>query len=107
MFYNFEVGNKTYELKLTTKSVMQLEKKIGMNPMMIFGMDGGNIPTVSVMVAILHASLQAMNHGFSEDDAAQLFDDWISEGHIYTDFVEVIYEIYVASGIIKKENEKN
>lgn len=107
MFYNFEVGNKSYELKLTTKSVMQLEKKIGMNPMMIFGLDGRNIPTVSMMVSILHAALQPMYHGMSEDDAAQLFDSWIEEGHIYTDFIEVIYEIYIASGIVKRESEKN
>jgi hypothetical protein len=75
--------------------------------MLIFGLDGSSIPTVSMMVAILHAALQPMHHGFSEDDAAQLFDDWISDGHIYTDFIEVIYEIYIASGIVKKENEKN
>jgi hypothetical protein len=45
--------------------------------MLIFGLDGASIPTVSIMVAILHAALQPMNHGFSEDDAAQLFDEWI------------------------------
>jgi hypothetical protein len=36
-FLDFEVGNKTYQLRLTTRSIVNLEKKIGMNPLAIFG----------------------------------------------------------------------
>ena len=61
------------------------------------------------MVAILHASLQAYNHGITLNDADDIFDAWLSEGHATTDFIPVILELYQVSGIIPKEKkeEKN
>lgn len=56
MFYNFEAGNKTYNLRLNTRNIVALEKSIGCNPLMIFG-NGDTVPTISVMVAVLHSSL--------------------------------------------------
>jgi hypothetical protein len=50
LYYDFIVGEETYKLRLSTRSIMALEKKIGMNPLMIFGLNGDNIPTVSTMV---------------------------------------------------------
>ena len=57
MYFNFEAGNKEYKLRLNTRNLIELEKRIGCNPLSIFG-DGESLPTVSVMVAVLHASLQ-------------------------------------------------
>lgn len=108
-FINFEVGNKTYKLRLNTRNTVLLEKTIGCNPLNIFG-DGDTIPTVTAMVAILHSSLQQYNHGISLNDAYDIFDDYIAEGHSATDFISVIMDIYMASGIIpdeKKGEEKN
>ena len=56
LYYDFTAGNKDYKLKLDTRSIVSLEKKIGCNPLAIFG-KGDTIPTVSTMVAVLHASL--------------------------------------------------
>ena len=109
-FIDFEVGNKSYKLRLNTKNVVLLEKQLGGNPLSIFG-DGEQIPTITAMVAILHASLQQYNHGFSFNDAYELFDEYLEEGHSSTDFIPVIMDIYKASGIIprdkKEDNEKN
>lgn len=107
MFYNFEAGNKTYNLRLNTRNIVALEKSIGCNPLMIFG-NGDTVPTISVMVAVLHSSLQQFHHNITLDAAYDIFDEYLADGHAVTDFIQVILEIYKVSGLIKEENnEKN
>lgn len=108
-YYEFEVGSKTYQLRLNTRNIIALEKKLGCNPIGIFG-KGDTIPTIGQMVEVLHASMQQLNHGISLDDAYDIFDEWINEGHTATDFIPIIVDIYKFSGIIKIEKndtEKN
>lgn len=99
MYVDFSAGNTDYKLRLNTRGVVALEKQLGCNPLAIFG-NGDTIPTVTVMVAILHASLQQFHHGISANDAFDIFDSWIDEGHSTVDFVNIILEIYKASGIV-------
>lgn len=109
-YIDFEVGNKSYRLRLNTRSIVLLEKQLGCNPLSIFG-NGETVPTITVMVAILHASLQQYNHGITLNDAYDIFDEYLAEGHSSVDFLPVILDIYRASGIIPKDNhiedEKN
>ena len=58
------------------------------------------------MIQILTASLQKFEHGFTEKDAAELFDKWLEEGNSITDFITVIVEIYKASGLIRTQEEE-
>lgn len=106
MYFDFEAGNKAYKLRLTTKAIMDLEAKIGCNPMMVFG-NGNRIPTVTEMVHILHQSLTPLNHGITLNNAMGIFDTWLEDGHTPTDFISVIVEIYKASGIIPNAPENN
>ena len=107
LYYDFTAGNKDYKLKLDTRSIVSLEKKIGCNPLAIFG-KGDTIPTESTMVAVLHASLQPYHHGITIDDAYNIFDAYLEDGNSTTDFINVIVEIYKVSGIInEKLMEKN
>ena len=103
-YIDFTAGNKDYKLRLNTRNVIGLEKQLGCNPLAIFG-NGETIPTVTVMVAILHASMQQYNHGISMNDAFDIFDAWLEDGHSTVDFVTVILEIYKASGIVPNELE--
>ncbi len=108
-YIDFEVGNKSYRLRLTTRSIVLLEKQLGCNPLSIFG-NGETVPTITTMVAVLHAALQKYNHGISLNDAYDIFDEYLDEGHSSVDFLPVILDIYRASGVIpkdKKEEEKN
>lgn len=98
-YIDFTAGNKEYKLRLNTRNTVGLEKQLGCNPVAIFG-DGDTIPTVTVMVLILHASLQQYNHGITINDAYDIFDNWIADGHATTDFVKIILDIYKASGIV-------
>jgi hypothetical protein len=105
-YIDFTAGNKDYKLRLNTRNTILLEKQLGCNPLNIFG-DGETIPTITVMVAILHASLQQYNHGISLNDAYDIFDRWLDDGNSTTDFIPVILEIYKASGIIPKDNQED
>jgi hypothetical protein len=103
MYYDFEAGNKSYKLKLNTRNTIELEKKLGCNPLGVFG-DGSTLPTVSQMVTILWASLQQYNHGITVNDAYDIFDSYL-ENHVLTDFFAVIIEVYKVSGLMPNEVE--
>jgi hypothetical protein len=106
-FLDFEIGSNAYKLRLNTKNVIDLEKRIGCNPLSIFG-DGSTIPTVSTMVAVLHASLQQYQHGITTEKACDIFDEYLADGHSMADFIPTILEIYKVSGLVGEESaEKN
>lgn len=108
LYVDFNAGNKAYKLRLNTRNIVQLEKLIGCNPLGIFG-DGKQLPPISSMVYVLHTSLQQYEHGITLNDAYDIFDDYLADGHTATDFVNVIVDIYKVSGIIAgdKNTEKN
>ena len=107
LYVDFNAGGKDYRLRLTTRDIVSLEKRIGCNPLSIFG-DGDTLPTITTMVAILHASLQTYEHGLTLDDAYKVFDAWLADGHTMTDFIQVIVDIFKTSGLIKDDrSEKN
>lgn len=105
MYFDFEAGNKTYKLRLNTRNMVALEKSLGCNPLSIFG-NGESIPTVTNMVQILHASLQALEHGITLERAYDIFDAYLEDGHSTTDFIPTILEVYKVSGIIKNDSAK-
>lgn len=106
MYVDYAAGGKEYKLRLSVRNTVALEKQLGMNPLAIFG-DGNTIPTITVMVQILHASLQQYHHGITVNDAYDIFESWLEDGNTSTDFLPIIVEIYKVSGIIKKDEEKN
>ena len=109
MYVDFSAGNKQYKLRLTTRAIVSLEKALGCNPLTIFG-KGDTIPTITVMVNVLHASLQAYEHGITMEKAYDIFDSYLADGNTITDFIPVIFAIYKQSGLIGEdagEDEKN
>lgn len=108
LFTTFEVSGNKYKLRINTRSLIELEKALGMNPMYVFNnKENHNVPTVEQMANILYYSLNVYHSEMTLDDAYRLFDEWLDEGHIYNEFVRVITEIYIVSGIFKADNEKN
>lgn len=110
MYIDFSVADKNYKLRLNTRNIVALEKQIGCNPLSIFG-DGSTIPAVTVMVAVLHASLQQYQHNITLNDAYDIFDAYLDDHHTMTDFLSVIVDIYKVSGLMTsgndEDNEKN
>lgn len=106
MYIDFSAGNKEYKLRLNIRAIASLEKAIGCNPLSIFG-NGSTIPTVTTMVNVLHASLQQYHHGVTLNDAFDIFEKYIEDGHMPTDFIETIVEIYKASGLMKQDSDED
>lgn len=104
MYVDFSAGNKDYKLRLSTRATVNLEKQLGCNPLAIFG-NGDKLPTVTTMVQILYASLTQLNHGIALNDAYDIFDEFLADGHTATDFIPVIVSIYKVSGLIKPDNK--
>ena len=105
MYVDFAAGNKNYKLRLNTRNLVMLEKQLGCNPLAIFG-DGDTLPTVTEMVTILYCSLQQYEHGINLNDAYDIFDAYLADGHNSTDFISVILEIYKVSGLIGDAGDK-
>ena len=61
------------------------------------------------MVQILHAALQQYNHGITLNDAFDIFDEFLADGHTMMDFIPVILDVYRVSGLIggNEGTEKN
>lgn len=111
LYVEFTAGNKDYKLRLSTRNIITLEKMIGCSPLAIFSR-GEEIPTITEMVSILFCSLQQLNHGISLNDAYDIFDNYLADGHAAIDFISVIVDIYKVSGLfgngeVNKEDEKN
>ena len=102
LYIDFEADRKAYKLRLTTRDVITLEKRLGCNPLSIFG-NGDRVPSVTEMVAILHASLQTYQHGTTYEVALDIFEAWLSDEHTITEFIPIIIEIYRTGGLIAKE----
>ena len=104
-YIDFTAGGREYKLRLSIRDTVALEKQLGCNPLMIFG-DGDKVPTITVMVQVLHASLQQLNHGITMNDAYDIFEAWLNDGHAMTDSLPIIIDIYKVSGIIKNEEKE-
>lgn len=102
MYHELEVGNKTYKLRINTRNIVALEKRLGCNPLSIFG-DGETIPALTDMIYVLHFSLQELQHGITLEDTYNIFDAWIADGHNMTDFIKELIEIYKVSGIMRPD----
>lgn len=107
MYYNFTVGNDTYRLRLTTRDLVDLEAKLGMNAILIFGLskDHPRIPTTAELVTIVTQSFKSLNHGIKDEDVYDILDKWVDEGHLVTELTEVVVHIYEGSGLVPKGEE--
>lgn len=103
LYTEFNANGKEYKLRLSTRNIVLLEKQLGCNPIGIFG-NGEELPTITTMVTILHASMQQYHHNISLNEAYDIFDEWLADGHSATDFLTTIIEIYKVSGLIKVDN---
>ena len=106
LYVDFMAGEKEYKLRLNTRNVITLEKTLNGNPLSIFG-KGDRIPSITEMVAILHASLQTYHHGIGMNEAYDVFDAYLADGNTATEFIPVIVEIYKISGIIQNDKEQD
>ena len=108
LYTTFTVGDKEYKCRLSARASVDLEDKLGTNPinLLIGAINNEQMPSLKVLIAVLHASLQSLEHGMSEDKVYELYDKWVDEGNSYEDFLQLILSIFQNSGLIS-EDKKN
>lgn len=93
-------GGEEFKLRITAASTIDLEKKLGgRNPLDILSsIESGNLPSISSVLLILHASVQKFHHGKKFDDIVNLYDNYVEDGNSYTDLLPELIEVFKVSG---------
>ena len=100
------IGDKQLKLRLDARGAVQLEKKLNKSPLSIFMKADKELPTLTELIAVLHASLQKYNKGYTEDKTFDLYDEYIEMGNTFTDFIPIVMDIFKVSGFFKEEEEE-
>lgn len=99
MFTELIIGGESYKLRLNTKASVALEKALGYNAISLFmDIDNGIMPKLGDILIVLHAMLQPMNHGMSQDKVYDLFDKYVADGHNMYDLIPVFVEVFQEAG---------
>ena len=110
LYTTFTVKDKEYKARLTAKACVDLEKKLGTNPLNVFmGMMSSEtvvLPKMEVMITILHASLQAYEHGVTIEKVYEIYDAFVDEGKTLMDLVPILIDIFKVSGFLPEEAEE-
>jgi hypothetical protein len=107
MYEILTINGEEFKLRLTTRTSIQLEKALGCNPLdILMEIEGGKIPKMMDMVIILHAMLQSLHHGYTQEKVIDLMDDYIADGHGSLDLLPVFIKVFENSGYIPKTVEE-
>ena len=105
-YYSLKIKDKEYKCKLATKNLVNLEHRLGINPLNVLtSISESNLPKLEPLLIILHESLQSLEHGISMDDVYDIYDSYIECGNTFVDFIPVIMDIYKTSGLIKEDKK--
>lgn len=110
MFEIIKINGKDYMLKLTAKTTVLMEKKIGKNPLIIFmGMEKGNIPSLEETLVMFYCSLQKHHADDvqTEEAAYDLYDEYVDEGGTMFDLLEILSDVVLNAGFKPKEQEQD
>lgn len=104
MYTTLTIKDNDYKLRLTTRTAIDLEKKLGYNPLnLIMEMTENKMPKIMDVVVFLHGMLQQYHHGMNIDKVMDLFDDYIEDGHSMFDLVPPFVEVLTEAGYIPKD----
>lgn len=104
MYYIWNVGEKEYKLRLSARDLVDLEKRLGTNPLNLF-MDMAKkeaMPSLTPLLYILQASMSTFHHGVDTNKIYDIYDTFVENGGTQADLLPVCIEIFKVSGIIKE-----
>lgn len=106
LYTKLTIRNKDYNLRLTTRNSVALERSLGYNPIsMLMDIEKGKMPKLEDVIKILHACLLQDNHGLTLEKTYDLFDDYASEGNSMFDLIPVFVEVFQNCGYITKSED--
>lgn len=106
-YTELKVGENEFKLRLGAGEIVNLEKKLGKNPLdILIKVENEELPTISDTLTIIHASMQKFHHKMTMEKVYQLYDEYVDEGKAYTDLLPVIMEVFKVSGFFREAREK-
>lgn len=107
LFAFWQVGEENYRMKLLTPEQLELEKIYKRNLFSLMG-DADNLPPLSTMLQITHASMKPYYHGVKLKDVENLYGRYIEAGGSMLQFyVDVYMQIFAVSGFFSSSMEKD
>lgn len=101
-FAYWNVGEKSYRLKLKTKSIEELETKYRTNLVNLMGSENG-MPPLKTMLDITHCAMKEWHHKVRYEHVVTLFDRYVDEGGSQLSFyTDIFMNIYIVSGFFSK-----
>ena len=76
-FAYWNVGGRSFKMKLKASGIGRLENKYRQNLMNMID----DIPPLSVMLTIIQEAMSPWEHGIDYQDVQKLYDAWIDEGN--------------------------
>ncbi|MGM9937491.1 MAG: DUF6096 family protein, partial [Candidatus Ornithomonoglobus sp.] len=105
LYTTLKIGEKDYKLRMSSAKVVEVEKEIKKNPLdILIDAQKGILPLMSDTIAIFWGALTYYQHGINREAVYDIYDEYIAEGHTYTDFIQsVLLDIFITAGYFKKE----
>lgn len=102
----FKVGDKELKLRLRARDCVDLESRLGESPLnRLMETQEGKIPSIGFMIAVLHSSLQAYEHGYDLNKTYALYDEYVDNGGDLTSLLPEIVDVFEVSGFFKQEKK--
>ena len=95
------INEKDYEFVLNAKACVELEKKLGTNPVntLVRFAEKNEVPSFVTLFQIIQASLP------KTIKAEDVYDDLLAEGKGFSDLMDLVVEIFKDAGLIPDEAE--
>lgn len=101
-YYELQLGDKTYQLRLTSSNCVALEQKTGKNIL-----DLVQDYSITNITRILEYMCKSKEANFGQKEAQQLYDELVDNGYTLYDIIyKVLYEGLVFSGFLTEEELK-
>lgn len=107
LYTTLTVKDNDYKLRLGAKACVDLEKKLGTNPVNILMAiaEKNEVPSLNTVLTIIQASLSQYNP-MTFEKTYELYDKYVEDGHTMLELIPVIMEVFKVSGLIPEEVEE-
>ena len=107
LYTTLVIREKEYKLRLSAKSCVALEKRLGGNPLNVFmQIEDGKLPTLETLLTMLHQSLTEFQHGLTMDDVYGIYDDYCLEGGNMMSLIQVLLQVFKDAGFLPKDEDE-
>ena len=107
MYTILKVKDKELKLRLTASATVQVERKIGRNPVdIVVDMANSRYPKLEEVLTIIWGALQPLEAGYTIEKVYKLYDEYIESGNNMTDLAEIIVKVMTDSGFIPADSNE-